>query len=211
DTTSTITAGTASCSSGSVCSFSLSASGTPVIPSFNFMATSSGQQGIGIDFNLKNAISLSSSGALSVNFNPSSPSPAVLSAFTLPRSNSNLSGSQLDLIEDFTGVVGLNGSAVTLTSPTRGTLTASAVSATNSLIGGLKTGDLLTVNIPASTVRPFLVDTKGLAVPAASLGLFQGQTDTSAIHPGQAIAIHVTAFTAASGTTIASATADTVT
>ena len=292
DTTSTITAGTASCSSGSVCSFSLSASGTPVIPSFNFMATSSGQQGIGIDFNLKNAISLSSSGALSVNFNPSSPSPAVLSAFTLPRSNSNLSGSQLDLIEDFTGVVGLNGSAVTLTSPTRGTLTASAVSATNfdpdpsgtlcprptttlsacvssgqvasmdvildsggtfsvqeiepllssqqdlvegtvfaiggttqfaialtdkiqaatnSLIGGLKAGDLLTVNIPASTVRPFLVDTKGLAVPAASLGLFQGQTDTSAIHPGQAIAIHVTAFTAASGTTIASATADTVT
>src|SRR5207302_9000269 len=290
DTTSTITAGTASCPSGSVCSFSLSASGTPVIPSFNFMATSSGQQGIGIDFNLKNAISLSSSGALSVNFNPSSPSPAVLSAFTLPRSNSNLSGSQLDLIEDFTGVVGLNGSAVTLTSPTRGTLTASAVSATNfdpdpsgtlcprptttlsacvssgqvasmdvildsggtfsvqeiepllssqqdlvegivfaiggttqfsialtdkiqaatnSLIGGLKTGDLLAVTIPASTV--FLVDTKGLAVPAASLGLFQGQTDTSAMHQGQAIAIHVTAFTAASGTTIASATADTVT
>jgi hypothetical protein len=208
----------------------------------------------------------------------------------LPRSNANLGSSELDLIEDFTGVVSLNGSAVTLTSPTRGILTATAVSGTNfdpdpsgthcptgtstlsacvsanqiasmdavlnsdgtfsireieplfstqqdvvegivfaintttqfsiavtdkiqsptgSLIGGLKTGDLLTVNI--ASPQPFFVDTKGLLVPAGSKGLFQGQTDTSAVHPGQAVAIHVTAFTAASGTTIASATADTVT
>jgi len=286
DTASPITAGSASCASASVCVFSLSASGTPTISSFAVNVTSTGKQGVGIDFNLKNAISLSS-GTLSVNFNPSS---AVLSAFTLPRSNANLGANQLDLIEDFTGVVSLNGSAVTLTSPTRGTLTATAVSSTNfdpdpsgtlcptgtstlsacvsanqiasmdavlnpdatfsireieplfstqqdtvegivfatntttqfsiavtdktqlatgSLIAGLKTGDLLTVNIPSA--QPFFVDTKGLLVPAGSKGLFQGQTDTSAIHPGQAVAIHVTAFTAASGTTIASATAGTVT
>lgn len=286
DTASAITAGSASCASASVCVFSFSASGTPTIASFTVNVTSSGQQGVGIAFNLSNAISLSS-GALSVNFNPSSP---VLSAFTLPRSNANLGNNQLDLIEDFTGIVGLNGSAVTLTSPTRGTLTATADSSTNfdpdpsgtlcltgtstlsacvssgqiasmdavlnpngtfsireieplfstqqdlvegivfstntttqfsiavtdktqaasnSLIGGLKTGDLLTVNIPSA--QPFFVDTKGLLVPAGSKGLFQGQTDTSAIHPGQAIAIHVTAFTAANGSTIASATAGTVT
>jgi hypothetical protein len=289
DTPNAITAGSAKCSIGSVCVFSLSASGTPAIGSFTVNVTSQGQQGVGIDFNLKNAISLSS-GALSVNFNPSSPSPAVLSAFTLPRSNANLSSNELDLIEDFTGVVSLNGSAVTLTSPTRGTLTATAVSGTNfdpdpsgalcptgtstlsacvaakqiasvdavlnsdgtfsireiepllstqqdtvegivfatntttqfsiavtdktqaasnSLIGGLNTGALLTVNILSP--QPFFVDTKGLLVPAGSKGLFQGQTDTSAIHPGQAVAIHVTAFTAANGTTIASATAGTVT
>src|SRR5690349_11980818 len=287
DTASAITAGSASCASASVCVFSLSASGAPTTGSFTVNVTSSGQQGVGIDFNLNNAISLSS-GALSVNFNPSSP---VLSAFTLPRSNANLGANQLDLIEDFTGVVSLNGSAVTLTSPTRGTLTATAVSgatnydpdpsgslcptgtstlsacvsanqiasmdavlnsdgsfsireieplvstqqdlvegtvfatntttqfsiavtdktqaATGSLIGGLHTGDLLTVNIPSP--QPFFVDTKGLLVPAGSKGLFEGQTATSAIHPGQTVAVHVTAFTAANGTTIASATADTVT
>src|SRR5258708_1551164 len=295
DTASTITAGSASCSSGFVCVFALSASGTPVIGSFTLTANSGGQQGIGIDFNLNNAISLSS-GALSVNFNPSSPSPAVLSAFTLPRSNSNLGANQLELIEDFTGVVSVNGSAVTLTSPTRGTLTATAVSGTNfdpdasgslcpspttvlsncvkanevasmdavlnadgtfsireiepllsaqqdfvegtvfsinqtsqtqfsivvtdkpavattnSLIGALKTGDLLTVNLSPS-VSPFLVDTKGLPVAnsfGSSLSNFANQTTTTAMHDGQSVAIHVSAFAASSGTTPASATADTV-
>ena len=286
DTASAITAGSASCPTVTVCVFSFSASGTPNVSSFTINVTASGQQGVGIDFNLNNAISLSS-GALSINFNPSSP---VLTAFTLPRSNANLGNNQLELIEDFTGVVSLNGSAVTLTSPTRGTLTATAVSSTNfdpdpsgthcptgtatlsgcvsanqiasmdavlnsdgtfsireieplfstrqdlvegivfaintttqfsiavtdkiqaasnSLIGGLKTGDLLTVNIPSP--QPFFVDTKGLLVPAGSKGLFQGLTDTSAIHDGQVVAIHVTAFTAANGITLASATADTVT
>jgi hypothetical protein len=62
-------------------------------------------------------------------------------------------------------------------------------------------------------LKPFFVDTKGLPVAvsfAGSFQLFHGATDTSAIHPGQAVLIHVTAFTPAS-TTIASATADTVT
>jgi hypothetical protein len=287
DTSSTITANGVTCLSGIVCTATLTATGTPTISSFTFSATTSGQQGIELDFNLKNAISLSS-GTLSVNFNPASPSPGVFTAFTLPRTNANLGTNQLELIEDFTGVVGISGSAVTITSPTRGTLTATSTSssffdaspdglicptpstiscvvagqiasvdallksdgtlalkefeplnftqqdfvegivyainspaqfsiavtdkvqaATNSLIGGLNTGDLLTVNIPTPIAKTFLVDTKGL--PVTSLTLFQGQSDTSAIHPGQSIAIHVvTPFFAAKGTTIAAATVDTV-
>jgi len=41
--------------------------------------------------------------------------------------------------------------------------------------------------------------------------LFRGQADTSAIHPGQAVAVNVTAFVAALSNTIAAATSDTVT
>ena len=294
DTTSKITAGSASCSILSVCAFSLSASGTPSIGSFTVAASSGGQLGVGLVFHLGNALTLSS-GTLSVNFNPSSPGPAVLSAFTLPRSNANLGASQLDLIEDFTGTVSVSGNNLTLASLTRGTITAvngstsffdaspdgticpmpatfscvasgqvasvdaylnsdgtltvkeyepllsspqdlvegivfsvnstnqqfsmvvtdKTQAATNSLLGGLETGDLLTVSLaPTPPLQPFLVDSKGLPVANAfpsSYGLFHGQADTSAIHPGQAIAAHPTAFTAASGTSNASATTDAVT
>ena len=296
DTPSAIAVGTAMCPSGAVCAANLTAAGTPTIGSFTFTVNSMGQQGIGIDFNLKNAISLSG-GALSVNFNPSSPNPGVLSAVALPKTNANLGANQLDLIEDFSGVVAINGSSVTITSPTRGTLTATSTSSanldhdpsgtlcpsgtttlstcvkasqvasidaildadgtlsireiepllsaqqdfvegivaainpssqtqfgivvtdkpsvatTNSLISALKVGDLLTVNL-SSSVNPFLVDTKGLAVDTsftASFNFFNGQTTTSAIHLGQTVGVHVIApFAAASGTTPASATADTV-
>src|SRR6266550_2846502 len=285
DTSSTITANGLMCPIGAVCTATFSSVGTPTIGSFTLSATSGGKQGIEFDFNLNNAISLSS-GTLAINFNPSSPSPGVLTAFTLPRTNANLGANQLELTEDFTGVVSISGSNVTITSPTRGTLTATSTSssffdpspdgsicptpstltscvkagqiasvdaflksdgtlelkefdplnanqqdfvegtvyavntptqfaiavtdkvqlATNSLIGELNTGDLLTVNITTPT---FLVDTKGLAVPAGSLGQFQGQSDTNAVHPGQTIAVHVTVFVAANGTTTAAATADT--
>src|SRR6266852_7093692 len=285
DTSSTITANGMTCLSGLVCTATFTAVGTPTVSSFTLNASTGGQQGIEFDFNLKNAISLSS-GTLAVNFSPSSPTPGVFTAFTLPRTNANLGTNQLELTEDFTGVVSISGSSVTITSPTRGTLTATSTSssffdpspdglicptpstiscvvkgqiasvdaflksdgtlelkefeplnatqqdfvegtvyavntptqfaivvtdkvqlATNSLISGLNTGDLLTVNITTPT---FLVDTKGLAVPAGSLGQFQGQSDTNAVHPGQTIALHVTVFVAANGTTIAAATADTV-
>jgi hypothetical protein len=129
DTGSAITVGTASCPNASVCGATFTASGTPTIGSFTFTVNSMGQQGIGIDFNLKNAISLSG-GTLSVNFNPSSPNPGVLSAVALPRANANLGANQLDLIEDFSGVVAINGSSVTITSPTRGVLAATSTSAT---------------------------------------------------------------------------------
>ena len=285
DTSSTITANGVTCLSGLVCTATFTAVGTPTVSSFTLNASTGGKQGIEFDFNLKNAISLSS-GTLAVNFNLSSPNPGVFTAFTLPRTNANLGTNQLELTEDFTGVVSISGSSVTITSPTRGTLTATSTSssffdpspdglicptpstiscvvkgqiasvdaflksdgtlelkefeplnanqqdfvegtvyavntptqfaivvtdkvqlATNSLISGLNTGDLLTVNITTPT---FLVDTKGLAVPAGSLGQFQGQSDTNAVHPGQTIALHVTVFVAANGTTIAAATADTV-
>src|SRR6266851_4043129 len=287
DTTSAITANGKICAIGAVCTAALTTVGIPTISSFTLSATANGQQGIELDFKLKNAITLTS-GTLSVNFNPSSPNPGVFTAFTLPRTTANLGTNQLELIEDFTGVVSISGSTVTITSPTRGTLTTTSTSnsffdhspdgvicptpssltcvvagqiasvdaflksdgtrelkefeplnatqkdfiegtvyavntptqfaiavtdkvqlATSSLIGGLNTGDLLTVNIPAP--KPFLVDTKGLAIPAGSLGLFRGQADTSAIHPGQTVAVNVTAFVAALGNTIAAATSDTVT
>jgi hypothetical protein len=89
-----------------------------------------------------------------------------------------------------------------------------SVAATNSLISALKVGDLLTVNLSTSVTPTFLVDTKGLAVDTsfnASFNFFNGQTTTSAMHLGQTVGVHVVApFTAASGTTPASATVDTV-
>jgi hypothetical protein len=289
DTPSTITANGVICLSGLVCTATLTAVGTPTISSFTFNANTIGQQGIEIDFNLKNAISLSG-GTLSVNFNPSAPNPGVFTAFTLPRTNANLGTSQLELIEDFTGVVSVSGSTVTITSPTRGALATTVTSssffdqspaptnlcpsapnncaaagqiasvdaflnadgtlslkefeplvatqkdfvegivsavntqtqfamvvgdkvqaATNSLIAGLNVGDRLTVNIPSATINPFLVDTKGLAVQPGSLGLFQGQTNTTAIHPGQRIAVNVTSFAPAAGNAIAAVSSSTVT
>src|SRR5437660_9432210 len=129
DTGAAITVGTASCPNGAVCAATFTAAGTPTIGSFTFTVKSMGQQGIGIDFNLKNAISLSG-GTLSVNFNPSSPTPGVLSAVALPRTNANLGTNQTDLIEDFSGVVAINGSSVTITSPTRAVLATTSTSAT---------------------------------------------------------------------------------
>jgi len=82
--------------------------------------------------------------------------------------------------------------------------------ATNSLIGNLHVGDGLVVNLVASPT--FLVDTKGLSVLAGNLSNFVGQTNTTALHLGQTAAVHVIApFTAAVGTTLASANSDTVT
>jgi hypothetical protein len=51
------------------------------------------------------------------------------------------------------------------------------------------------VNVTLVSPSPFLVDTKGLIVPVAF-----GGTDASILLPGQTVAVHVTAFTAASGT-----------
>ncbi|HVH71621.1 MAG TPA: hypothetical protein VNB49_10975, partial [Candidatus Dormibacteraeota bacterium] len=253
DSGSTITVGSTMCANMAVCSATLTATGSPTIASFTVTVAASVNQGIELDFKLANAISLSN-GTLTVNFTPSAPNPGVLTAFTLPRQNANLSTGQLELVEDFTGVVSLSGNNVTLTSPVRGTLTAVNSSssffdaspdgticptpatfscvkagqvasldvflnsdgtialkefepllaaqqdlvegivfqitqgaltqfgivvtdeiqaATNSLIGGLKTGDFLTVNIPTATVKPFLVDTKGLAVSPVALNLFR--------------------------------------
>jgi hypothetical protein len=85
--------------------------------------------------------------------------------------------------------------------------------ATNSLIGTLHLGDGLTVNL-SNTVNPFLVDTKDLPVQTnwGTIFLdFATKSDTSAIHLGQTVAVHVTSFTAAAGKTLASSQVDTVT
>jgi hypothetical protein len=61
------------------------------------------------------------------------------------------------------------------------------------------------VNVTLSSPQPFAVDTKGLVVPVT---VFSGGTDTSVLAPGQEVAVRLTAFTAASGSTLASATAN---
>jgi hypothetical protein len=289
DTAGTITAGTTTCPKGAVCSASLTAIGAPQISGFTFTAAAGGTQGIGLDFNLKNSLTLAG-GTLTANFNP-----AVLTAFTLPRANSNLASGQLDLVEDFTGTATVSGQTATIASLTRGSITATTSSttafdpdpsatlcptgtaslsacvrsnqiasmdailnangtfsileiepllssaqdivegtvvsinpanqtqftlvttdkqqaATNSLIAALNTGDPLLVNL-STTVQPFEVDEKGLNVEQADPGTlnnFANATNTTAIHLGQTVAVHVTAFTAAAGTTSASAIVDKV-
>jgi hypothetical protein len=58
----------------------------------------------------------------------------------------------------------------------------------------------------ASNVNPFVVDSKGLTIPVTD---FTG-TDATILVPGQTVAVHLTALTAGSGTTLTGVTADTV-
>ena len=60
-------------------------------------------QAFAIDVNLANALTLTG-GTLSLNFANTGTLP-VTTTFAIPRTNSNLAAGQLDLIEDFTGVV----------------------------------------------------------------------------------------------------------
>ena len=117
------------CPPNTVCPLSVPVSSTP-IATVPFTVSPNAVTGIGIDLNFFNAVSISGSPAnLVVNFNNAN----VLSAFTLPRPNSNLAAGQLDLIEDFTGVVSISNQSVTLASAPvtgRGSLTASATSTT---------------------------------------------------------------------------------
>src|SRR6266566_1253685 len=282
----TITVGTTPCPTNSVCTVS---GITPIQPSAISFGTSgltlgtASPQGISLEFNLNNAITFTN-GTMALDFSQ----PKAVTVATLPRTNSNLSTGQLDLIEDFTGVVTtLNTStqSVTVQSATRGTITAKAnsntvfntdpsgtlcatpgfspcvqqnetvsidavlntdgtlalqkfeplFSTTQDLIEGVVASKSSSNNtqftlvvadkVPASSTsalnslsvgdqvlaslslpNPFLVDTKGLPVPAANLGLFAGAMDTSVIIPGQSVLIQVSTFTAASGNTIATAT-----
>jgi hypothetical protein len=257
----------------------------------NFSVSSTNATGIGLELELAH-IAIISGNNLTVNF----ANPQVLFAFALPRPQFFLPAGQLDLIEDFTGVVSISNSNATLTSATatgRGAITATATTSTifnadptgnlcknpslgvltscvasnqaasmdvilktdgtisiqeiepllatlqdtvegivvinpnnstqftmvvtdlipaaaNSLIGSLKIGDGLIVNLAANPT--FNVDTKGLTVLNGVLSNFAGQTSTSAIFPGQSVAVHVSAFTAATQNTFASANnTDTVT
>jgi len=85
---------------------------------------------------------------------------------------------------------------------------------TNSLVlatSGSKIGSSLAlatpVNVTLVSSNPFLIDSKGLTIPSTTFG----GTDASILIPGQTVAVHVTAFTAASGTpSVATASADTL-
>lgn len=85
--------------------------------------------------------------------------------------------------------------------------------ATNSLIGSLTVGAPLTVNLAVGPI--FYVDSKGLPVANSfptNYGAFTQSTNTTGLHLGQTVAVHVVAFTAASGATAAIANnVDTVT
>ncbi len=98
----------------------------------------------------------------------------------------------------------VEGTVVSIASQTQFSLITSDIipAATNSKITGLNLGDPLTVNLGIIAGSGFQTDTKGFPVGGA-LGAFQNKTDTTAIHLGQAVSVHVNSFTAANGTTAA--------
>ena len=105
----------------------------------------------------------------------------------------------------------VEGTVVSIANQTQFSIIATDIipAGTNSKIGTLALGDPLTVNLAAGPA--FWVDTKGLLVGGAT-GNFQGMTDTTALHLGQSVAVHVVSFTAANGATAAIASGvDTVT
>lgn len=252
--------------------------------------TVGGNGGFAINIDLGQVITFTGT-TMSLNFANTN----AASTFALPRTNSNLQAGQLDLIEDFTGIVSNPGSTVTITpapivnrpamtatvnsstvldkdptqtlcttptqgnlssclstgqgasmdailntdgtftvqeiepllaSPTVDTVEGTIVSiesgsqsqftmvvtdiipaATNSLIGSLTVGSPLTVNI--SPGPSFFVDSKGLPVQnsfPSSYNFFIGSTNTTGLQLGQAVAVHVTAFTSANANTNAFAT-----
>src|SRR5712664_2077667 len=95
----------------------------------------------------------------------------------------------------------------TASSPTQFTLVDNALvlASSGSLIGSSAPLGAQ-VKVTLASPKPFLVDTKGLTVPVNN---FTG-TDASILLPGQTLSVHVTAFTAAAGSTPATANVDTV-
>lgn len=99
-----------SCPSGNICVASFAGPFTATITTTQSI---SGNSGFGIDVKLANALTVSGS-TLTLNLSNSGTSP-VVSDFALPRTGSNLSSGQLDLIEDYTGIVTLANTSVTIT------------------------------------------------------------------------------------------------
>jgi hypothetical protein len=85
----------------------------------------------------------------------------------------------------------------------------------SSVLGALLPGQALTVNLATAPTPTFFVDSKGLPVAGSfptSYGTFTGATNTTGLHLGQEVAVHVPALTPASGATPAIANnVDTVT
>lgn len=66
------------------------------------------------------------------------------------------------------------------------------------------------VNVNLATGAKFAVDTKGQNVPLADSANFASSNDTSVLKPGQTVAVRVTSFTPAAGSTFAIATSDSI-
>ena len=148
------------CAVGAICTISPSVSGQPQVSGTPFPITVSANAkfGLGIDFNLNNSITVTG-GTMTVTFTPATVGTNVLSAFNLPR-NSSLTGSQLDLIEDFVGVVSVSGQNVTLTSPTRGTISASTT--TNTVFDPDPSGSLCSTPSPSCIVANQVASIDGI-------------------------------------------------
>lgn len=119
-TTSTI----GSCTALTICSLN---SGTPPTQSLTFtspiVVTAGSNIAAGVDFNLNNLVT--NQNGITIDFNQ----PNVLTIQSLPRIGQ--AAGTVDTIEDFTGVITtLSGNNVTITSGTRGTLTGVVTSAT---------------------------------------------------------------------------------
>lgn len=118
-----LTGATTPCPVNAVCEFKPVAVGSITVP-LTLTLTSNGQQGISLDFNLNNVITFANN-TITVDFIQAN----VLNIAALPRTGTP-TGS-LDLIEDFTGIItALSGNNVTVTSGTKGTITAIANSST---------------------------------------------------------------------------------
>ena len=115
-----------SCPANSICTANLAVANRPTITLATPITVGSTAAGLDLNFNLANAVTVTG-GILAVSFDTASP---VLSLQSLPRANSTLGSGKLDIIEDFVGVVSVSGQTITVTSPTRGTLSATATSST---------------------------------------------------------------------------------
>ena len=129
----TQTQGAAGCTAGTVATVTGGAAAPQITSSpFPLSLTSGQTQGLAVNINLQNAISISQTQAqvvTAVNLGAT----GVVNASTLPPSASNLITGELSFIEDVTGVVtavSTSTSAITVKSATRGSFTATANSST---------------------------------------------------------------------------------
>ncbi len=118
---------TAGCAAGGVTQVTGGGTAPPITTTLTLAASQ--QTGLAINFNLANAISVSSQGVPSINLAATN----VLSVGPLPSTANSLATGQLDFVEDVTGVItAVNASAQTVTvqTATRGSISATGGTAT---------------------------------------------------------------------------------
>lgn len=105
-----------------------------------------------------------------------------------------------DWIEGVIGYAPTNNSQFHLVVTNFGSATSGSVFGSN-----LHLGDQVTVNLDLPNGSTFAIDQKNLTL-AANSSNFTGGSDTTVLYPGQVVTVHPTAFTAASGSTPAAVT-----